>query len=72
MDILRNFYNNTPERKSVEDFLIANLKDLAVEKAFKGESVAGIPEAKRAIEKAFETLGDIYGKIEKPPIINSR
>lgn len=72
MNSLKNFYNNVAQREAVKEFLIANLKDLTVELAFEGKEVKGIPEAKRAIEKAFEKLDEIYGKIETPPIINSR
>ncbi len=72
MNHLFTFYNNVGERETVKNFLIDTLKLITVEKAFAGESVSGIKEANEAVEKAFDRLEEIYGKIEEKEISNSR
>lgn len=72
MNHLVTFYNNKGERESVKLFLNEVLKEIAVEMAFEGKSVVGIPEAKKCVDKAFDKLDELYGKIEAPKEVNSR
>ncbi len=53
---LRNFYQNENEREAVKLFFIETLGEMAKEKAFDGESVVGIKEARDMVERSFETL----------------
>lgn len=72
MDLLRQFYNDIHTREAVKEFMIANLRETAVEKVFNKGAVAGIYEAKKAIDKSFDKLDELYGIIDKPVITNSR
>jgi len=69
---LRNFYMNESEREAVKLFLLENLKELAWDRAFKNETVEGIYEAKELIERSFNKLDELYGKIDVVIINNSR
>jgi hypothetical protein len=70
MNPLQTFYNNEPQRKAVEEFLVQVLKDLTIEKAFEGRDTAGIAEARTAIDTMFHRLSELY-EPKKPIIINS-
>ena len=70
-NILQQFYNNETQRETIHSFLIEILKELAIDKTFKGEDVKGIKEAKEAIEKAFDRLDELY-KVKEASISNSR
>lgn len=48
------------------------LKEITVEKAFDGEDVSGIREARALVEKVFDKLEEKYGIIEKKEIPNSK
>ena len=72
MNPLLTFFNNESEREAVRSFLIKCMEEMAVERAFAGESVAGIKEANDLIGKAFDKLADAYGKVEEPITSNSR
>jgi hypothetical protein len=72
MQLLKLFYDNKPELEAVKAFLIDCLKEQAVEKTFNGEDVSGIKDARENIERAFDKLDSIYGKIEVSKVSNSR
>lgn len=72
MDQLFKFHQNKAQREIVKAFLIQNLKELAVARTFNGEPVTGIKDAKEAIDKSFDKLEEIYGKIKEKKIPNSR
>lgn len=59
---LKTFHNNSLQRESLKDFMLETLKEIAVEKAFAGESVVGIPEAKLLIDKLFIELDKLSSK----------
>lgn len=66
-------FNDSPEIKnSVKEFMVDVLKEIAVEKAFKGETVVGIPEASKLIERMFDRLEEEYTEEKKSIINNSR
>lgn len=69
---LVTFYNNEIEREAVKEFLIGQLKELAVERAFDGEGVTGIKEGRDTIVRSFDKLDELYGKIKVNPEQNSR
>ena len=69
---LATFYNNEHEREAVKEFLVEQLKELAVERTFDGEDVKGIKEANENIVRAFDRLHELYGKIEPPKEQNSK
>ncbi len=64
-ELLEKFYNDVHTREAVKDFIIAELKASAIENVFAKKATAGIYEANRAIENAFEKLEDEFGKKEK-------
>jgi hypothetical protein len=72
MPQLRIFYENVSEREAVHAYMIETLKEIAVEKAFNGESTAGIKEASTTIERLFDKLEQEYGKIQSIKESNSR
>jgi hypothetical protein len=69
---LKTFYDNKPLREAFQSFLIEQLKTMAVDTVFDKKATAGIYEAKKVIDRAFEKLDELYGKIESPIIPNSR
>jgi hypothetical protein len=66
------FYANENEREAVKEFLINTLKDIAVEKTFNKEDVSGIAEARQLVDKAFDRLSELYGKIDKVIVETTR
>jgi hypothetical protein len=72
MNQLSLFYNNEGEREAVRAFMIEVLERIAIERAFAGKDVKGIPEARECIEQTFDRLAEKYGKIQKTIISNSR
>lgn len=69
---LVTFYNNEHEREAVKAFLITQLGNLAIERAFDGDNVVGIKEARDTIIRSFDKLDEMYGKKDKSIISNSR
>ena len=51
----------------LKQFLIDNLTEQGVEKMFAGEVVAAYPEARSAIERAFDSLEDLSGRTKDKP-----
>jgi hypothetical protein len=72
MDILQQFYNDTATREAVKAFMVDTLREMAVERVFDKKAVAGIYEGKKAIEKSFDRLEELYATIKTPIIQNSR
>lgn len=72
MNPLNSFYNNTHEREAVRGFMLETLATIAVERAFAGEDVTGIQEAKEAIDKMFLKLEEMFKKTVEPEPTNSR
>ena len=72
MDVLRTFYNNESQREAVRVFMIEMLKEMAVERAFTGDTVEGIQEANEMVVRMFERLEEQYGKKQEPLITNSK
>lgn len=69
---LVTFYNNEHEREAVKAFLIEQLGALAIERAFDGDDVVGIKEARDIVVRSFDLLDERYGKIKTAPEQNSR
>jgi hypothetical protein len=59
---LHTFYNNENERETVKAFMIETLKEIAIERAFNGEDIKGIPDAKNLVEVMFSKLEEVYGQ----------
>jgi len=72
MDQLQLFYLNTGERESFKAFLIGVLEERAVEKVFSKQATAGIYEARKVIDEAFQTLEEMYAPKVVPIIESSR
>jgi hypothetical protein len=72
MNPLQVFYLNETQRDAVHNFMVEVLREITVEKAFDGEDVSGIKEARNLVEKMFEKLEEQYGIKEKPVIANSK
>ena len=70
--ILKIFYDNEPEREAVKEFLILCLKEMAIQKTFDGEDITGIKDAHDNIIKSFDKLAELYAKIKKPVVSDSR
>ena len=69
MNPLQSFYNNETQREAVKEFMIACLKELAVEKTFAGENTNGIKEAREIVDNMFDKLEAEYG-VKKPTFVN--
>lgn len=70
--LLKQFYDNEGEREAVKEFMFEALKELAVERVFDKQSVSGIYEGKKAVEKAFDRLQEIYGQKQTVQEVSSR
>ncbi len=70
MDVLRQFYEEETKREAVKNFLIEQLKEMAIDTIFNKKATAGIYEARKVIDKAFDELVDRY-TVEKPKQIES-
>lgn len=69
---LKQLHTNVGQRETLKLYMIEILKELTVEKAFAGEDVTGIAEARKLVDRFFEKLDEDYGE-EKPVVIsNSR
>ena len=69
---LKQFYDNENGREAVKLFMVEQLREMAVEQVFNKKAIAGIYEARKVIDKTFDKLAELYGKIEEPIISNSR
>ena len=72
MNPLALFYQNEAEREAVREFLIKNLEEMAVERVFDKQSVAGIYEARKVISRSFDKLDELFGKPKVQKQFNSR
>lgn len=68
MKLIGKFYADFQTRDEVYQYLVSQLEDQAIKKAFAGESTVGIKEAKKCIDAAFKNLDKLYGpkKDRKP------
>jgi len=72
MNPLQTFYTNTPEKEAVQEFLMAQLREMAADMALDGEDVSGIKDAADLVTRTFDKLDEMYGKIETAREQNSR
>lgn len=72
MSKLGHFYNDEHLREEVKEFLIEHLAEIAVKKAFAGEDVAGIADARKAILSAFSELKALHSPRPEKKIRSSR
>lgn len=72
MDPLAQFYGNETQKKAVYDFLVEQLKEQALENVFARGETQHFADAKDSIDRAFNRLQEIYGKIPIPVINSSR
>ena len=71
MKLLPKFYADFQLKQEVHDYLLSYLKQVAIEKAFNGDTTDGIKEAKECIDSAFRNLESMYGeKKQKKPQSN--
>lgn len=70
--LLKQFYEQEGLRETVRAFMQEQLKQLAVERVMDKQSVAGIYEANKVIDKTFAALDELYGIIKPQVIENSR
>jgi len=69
---LKNFYTNSVEREAVKQFLFETLREMAVKRVFEKQTVSGIYEANKVIERVFDRLEELYGTPAPPMEISSR
>jgi hypothetical protein len=63
--ILKQFYQNEPMREAVYAYLIENLRQDIISRAFQGGEVKDLAEAKKSIDRAFRNLEAQYAKTHK-------
>ena len=69
---LNLFYQNQGERMAVKTFMLDVLREMAADKAFVGEDISGIKDAKDCVDKMFAKLEEQYGKVEVKEFPNPR
>lgn len=62
--LLKRFFDDSATREAFMQFQIQVLKEMAVDLVFDKKNIDGISEAKKVVEKSFDKLEEIYGKIE--------
>lgn len=72
MNLLNQFSNDEHTREAVKSFLLAELDKHALELVYDGKDVKGIADAKKVIEQSFIELKELYEKVEKKLVNNSR
>lgn len=70
MDALKLFYDNTIQREAVQFFLEETLKEIALNKLFKGEDASHVALAKSVVDEAFIKLSEMYEPLEEVNTIN--
>ena len=51
---LKDIRNNSTQRESLRTFMYEALDEITLAKAYAGESILGIPEAKQVIDTIFD------------------
>jgi len=59
-DKLREFYADRAMQEAWTTFIVEVLKEEIIKKAFRGEDVKAIAEARKILEKAFSSLYDVF------------
>lgn len=72
MNPLVAFYSDEVTRDAFKEFQLELLREMAAERVFAKQTVAGIYEAQRIITKSFERLEELYGVKDKPEPQSSR
>jgi methyltransferase-like protein len=71
MDLLRQFNGDVSTKEQLIDFIHEHINSVALEKMYKGDSVAHIKDAKELIDSAFDMLEEMYGiKVEPNAVTN--
>lgn len=60
-DLLRQFNGDISTKEQLIDFIHEHINSTAIEKMYKGDSVAHIKDAKELIDGAFDLLEEMYG-----------
>lgn len=66
MNILKSFHDNQAVREAFKDFQLGVLREMAADMAIEGESTDGIKDAVACVNKTFDRLSEVYGKIQEP------
>lgn len=69
---LNQLYNDKDSLREIHTFLISYLTEEAVKRVFDDIDVAGVREARKIIDEAFESLDTLFGPKEKKTIIDPR
>jgi hypothetical protein len=69
-NILKQFYENSPQRDAVQAFMIEQLREMAVERVFDKKAISGIYEARKVVDIAFDKLEELYA-VKKPSLPES-
>ncbi len=59
-------------REAMRQFLIDQMREMAIDRVFTKQSTAGIYECRKVIDKTFDKLEEIYGKIDEAVIDDPR
>lgn len=72
MDKLHEFFNDKAMMEEVYNHFIDYLNRTAIARAYERKDVAGIADAKDALDGALTELKDKYGEKQKPKTISNR
>lgn len=65
-DQLKLFYQQTPIREAVEEYMYDLLDDMALKDIYAGNDISGYKEAQRLTSKFFSRLQELYGEKDSP------
>lgn len=72
MNPLKNFHSDVHTREAVHAFMLEFLREKAVDKVFSKQAIAGVYEAKKIIDEAFNKLEEMFAEKKAPVIESSR
>lgn len=70
VDKLAEFYNDKAMMEALAAFIAIQLKEIAVERVFRGEDTKALPDAQEVITRTFAALKNTYGKEPKRTVEN--
>jgi len=70
MENVQIFANDTHMRNDVKDYIIDVLKAQIITRAFNGEDVKDLAEAKKIIEISFSAMVNEFTREQVKPIVN--
>ena len=68
--VLKQFHDTEAMRETVKAFMIGHLQELAVDRVFTKQAIAGIFECRKVIDNMFNALDEMF--MDKPKKIDKK